>query len=300
MASDSRLEPHPSPVRRTGIGAAATLVDADWVGRCRARPEAGPAILFLTGGSALRATSRALTRLTHRSVHLVTPFDSGGSSASLRRAFGMPAIGDLRNRLLALADPDAPAADALQALFGHRLPRDAAPAALRGELRSLASGRHPLVAAVPDAARSYARLELERVAAALPADFDLRGASVGNLVLTGSYLSDRRLDAAIDRFRDVLGVLGRVLPTLDADLHLEARLRDGTRVRGQHRITGKDGPPLATRIEELRLVTGLEDDAAPAGHTAPFGRYEARGWRFPRGTAPGRRRSGGMTMRSSS
>ena len=67
-------------------------------------PELGPHIVFFTGGTALRHISQHLAELTHNSVHLVTPFDSGGSSATLRQAFGMPAVGDIRNRLLDLAD----------------------------------------------------------------------------------------------------------------------------------------------------------------------------------------------------
>ena len=69
-------------------------------------PALGPRLVFFTGGTALRDLSRQLTSYTHNSVHLITPFDSGGSSAALRRAFAMPAVGDIRNRLLALADSD--------------------------------------------------------------------------------------------------------------------------------------------------------------------------------------------------
>ena len=35
-----------------------------------------------------RILSMALPNYTHNSIHLVTPFDSGGSSAKLRQAFG--------------------------------------------------------------------------------------------------------------------------------------------------------------------------------------------------------------------
>ncbi|MBL0700813.1 MAG: YvcK family protein, partial [Desulfosarcina sp.] len=65
-------------------------------------PELGPRLLFFSGGSALRHLSSTLTKYTYNSIHLITPFDSGGSSATLRRAFKMLAIGDIRNRLMAL------------------------------------------------------------------------------------------------------------------------------------------------------------------------------------------------------
>src|SRR5688572_20780353 len=90
--------------------------------RCSRAPELGPRILFFSGGTALRPLSRALKLLTHNSIHLITPFDSGGSSAALRRAFGMPALGDLRNRLLALADETVRGNPRVFRLFGYRLP----------------------------------------------------------------------------------------------------------------------------------------------------------------------------------
>ena len=56
---------------------------------------------------------------------------------------------------------------------------------------------------------------------------------------------------------------GRVLPTSNSDLHLAARLVDGAWVVGQHRLTGKEHPRLASAIEELCFVEEL-DPASPA------------------------------------
>ena len=70
----------------------------------RRNPDLGPRILFFSGGSALRKTSEELVYYTHNSIHVITPVDSGGSSAVLRDALQMPAIGDIRNRMMALAD----------------------------------------------------------------------------------------------------------------------------------------------------------------------------------------------------
>ena len=78
--------------------------DALRLSRYSKLPEPGPRLLFFSGGTALNGLCRFLKAYTHKSIHLMTPFDSGGSSAQLRRAFNMPAIGDLRSRLLALAD----------------------------------------------------------------------------------------------------------------------------------------------------------------------------------------------------
>lgn len=86
-------------VTRTG-----SVPDPIRISRYHKAPELGPRILFFSGGTALDQLSKKLKNFTHNSIHLVTPFDSGGSSAKLRHAFDMPAIGDLRSRMIALAD----------------------------------------------------------------------------------------------------------------------------------------------------------------------------------------------------
>src|SRR4051794_18824549 len=106
-------------------------------------PELGPRILFLSGGSALRPLSRVLKQYTHNSVHLITAFDSGGSSAQLRHAFAMPAIGDLRNRIVALADESVRGNPQIYRLFGYRLPASAARAPLATELECPGVGASP-------------------------------------------------------------------------------------------------------------------------------------------------------------
>ena len=66
------------------------LPDKIRLARFARAPELGPKVLFFSGGSALNPLSRRLINYTHNSIHLITPFDSGGSSAVLRKAFGMP------------------------------------------------------------------------------------------------------------------------------------------------------------------------------------------------------------------
>jgi CofD-related protein of GAK system len=249
------------PVRITH---ALTLPDALRVERCRHAPEYGPRILFFTGGSALRSTCRRLKLLTHNSIHLITPFDSGGSSAVFREHFDMLSVGDVRSRLIALADETVRGNPQIYALFSHRLPTDAAPALLRDELERLASGQHPLVAGIPEPLRYIARRHIESFCARMPDAFDLRGTSIGNLVLAGGYLdSGTDIDSVVYLFSHLVAVRGTVCPITQSNLHLAADLRDGTRVVGQHRITGKIVPPIQSPITELYLVHGL-DDPRPA------------------------------------
>ena len=72
----------------------ASIPDPLRISRYQKIPELGPRILFFSGGTALTGLSRELKKFTHNSIHFVSPFDSGGSSAKLRHAFDMPAIGD--------------------------------------------------------------------------------------------------------------------------------------------------------------------------------------------------------------
>lgn len=229
------------------------------VQRYRQAPERGPRLLFFSGGSALEGVSRRLQHYSHNTIHLVTPFDSGGSSATLRDAFGMPALGDLRNRLMALVDESIPGRPQVHRLFTHRLPMDEDTGALRATLEALASGRHALVDDLPPALRRPLCRQLGAFRAAMPATFDLRGACIGNLILAGGYLANQRqLDPMVRQAAELVQVRGTVRAVVDHDYHLAATLADGRRVLGQHRITGKELPPLDTPIARLDLSASGE------------------------------------------
>ncbi|MCM0756436.1 GAK system CofD-like protein [Desulfovibrio aminophilus] len=226
-------------------------------------PELGPRLLFFSGGTALRGLSRALLDYTHNSIHVITPFDSGGSSATLRRAFQMPAIGDVRNRLMALADQSLRGNPEVVALFAHRFAAKAAQAVLVEQLERMIKGRHPLVARIPDPMRKIVRNHLAVFREHMPGDFDLRGASIGNLVLSAGYLNNRRMfDPVVYIFSRLIQARGEVRPVVNKNLHLGARLADGRVVVGQHRLTGKECPPPDAAIEELFLTASL-DSAEP-------------------------------------
>ena len=236
------------------------IPDAMKLERYRQAPAYGPRVLFFSGGTALRETSTAITDLTHNSIHLMTPFDSGGSSAKLRQAFGMPAVGDVRARLMAMADRSLIGNPAVYTLFAHRLPKEGKPEELRSALSSMAKGRHRLISAVADPIRKIIRNHLYHFLEIMPEEFDLRGASIGNLVLTSGYFSNRRqLDPVIYIFSRLVSVLGVVRPVINKDCHLAAELRDGRRVVGQHNMTGKEVPPLTSPIERIFLCRSLDD-----------------------------------------
>lgn len=217
--------------------------------------EIGPRPLFFSGGSALAATSQAVARYTHNAIHLITTFDSGGSSARLRQAFGMPAVGDLRNRLMSLADRSIQGHPEIVALFSYRFPARGVAGQLEERLAAMAAGHDPLVAAIPDPMRKLIRNHLGYFMEAMPPGFELAGASIGNLVLSGGYLNNNRhLDPVVYLFSKLAEVRATVRPILNQNLHLAARLADGRVVVGQHLITGREVPPLATPIEQVFLT----------------------------------------------
>ena len=238
----------------------AKIPDRLRLARYEKSPEFGPKILFFSGGSALNPLCRRLIDYTHNSIHLITPFDSGGSSAVLRKAFNMLAVGDLRNRLMALADQSIKGQPAVFDLFAYRFPRDVEPDLLRHRLSRMVDGHDPAIARIVDPLRKLIRNHLRYFVNEMPADFDLRGASIGNLILVGGYLNNERLiDPVAFLFSQLVEVRGVVRPTVGQDMHLAAKLADGSIIAGQHLLTGKEAPPLNAPIEELHLIDRLNN-----------------------------------------
>jgi len=253
--------PTNKPVRITRT---VQLPDQVRLSRYQKAPELGPRILFFSGGSALTATSRVLKRYTHNSIHLVTPFDSGGSSAKLRQAFSMPSIGDLRSRLIALADENITGHPEVYRLFAYRFPVDQPASKLMARLDLMIRGKEPLVAAISNPMRRLIRNQLGYFREAMPDDFDLSGASTGNLILAGGYLNNHKhLDPIIFLFSKLVNVLGTVRAVVNDDLHLAAELEDGSCVTSQQRLTGKEVAPLQSPVSRL-FLSGHPDKLKPA------------------------------------
>lgn len=233
-----------------------------------------PCPLFFSGGTALGPVATALARSSAHAVHVITPFDSGGSSAALREAFTMPAVGDIRARIMALADSGRPGYAEATALFSHRLPgvpsvlpNPACPAGNRVEqntlldmLKHLAQGQSPLICGLPDADQAWAREHLDYFLACRPEDLDLAGACIGNLILTAEYLkSGRSLKSAAASLVQRAGARGEVIPVVEDYAHLCVRLENGEQIIGQHRFTGKSVDRITSPIRSLWLSASLGD-----------------------------------------
>lgn len=239
------------------------LIDELRIAQAQRNPELGPRILFFTGGTAMRGLSHQLKRYTHNSIHLITPFDSGGSSAKLRTAFDMLSVGDIRNRLLALADDALVGASHINNLFSYRFGHDSETATRYQELRDLADGEHPLIAAAPAPIQNIVGEYIRYFCSRMPEGFDLRGASIGNLVLAGGYLQNNRdLATVLPVVSAEIKVLGTVSPITETSLHLLAELEDGTQLIGQDRMTGKEHPPITAPICNLSLVDSITEPVA--------------------------------------
>jgi CofD-related protein of GAK system len=252
--------PDKKTTSRVLISRSVSLPDLSRAALFRRAPELGPKILFFSGGTALRHLSETLIEYTANSIHLITPFDSGGSSAVLRRAFGMPAVGDVRNRIMALADRSITGNPAVFELFAYRLPKDAEQDELVKRLKRMIAGEDPLVRRVPDPMRKIIRTHLRFFEERRPASFDLRGASIGNCILTGGYFNyNRMLDPVIYLFMKLVAARGVVRPVVNADLHLACELENGRVIIGQHLMTGKEASPIDAPIARMWLTASLTD-----------------------------------------
>ncbi len=237
--------------------------DALRVARAKAMPTLGARMLFFSGGSALNGVARRLKTYSHNSSHLITPFDSGGSSQVLRLAFDMPAVGDLRSRLMALADETVLGQPDIFRLFSYRLPREGGSRTLNDEYRALCTGTHPLMQAIPQPMRNLILVQLQAFDDRKPDDFDFRHASVGNLILTGGYFANgRALEPVLFLMSKMVGVQGTVRAIVDDNLQIGADLADGSRIIGQRELSGKEVPPLAQPIKRLFLARDSQEISA--------------------------------------
>jgi uncharacterized cofD-like protein len=125
-----------------------------------------PQVVAVGGGHGLAATIRAARRYAGRTTAVVATADDGGSTGRLREAMALPAPGDVRHCLVAMAADDsgdgaAPLVDALEYRFegtdvaGHALGNLllAGLAAVTGDFVAAVEEASRLVGLDPDVAR---------------------------------------------------------------------------------------------------------------------------------------------------
>ncbi len=192
----------------------------------------------------------------------MSPFDSGGSSAPLRKAFGMLAVGDIRNRVTALLDEDTATGHSFARLLNDRFAKVAVPNALRNRLDMLSNGNAALIANLPRALQDIIRADIAEFARQCPDDFDLRGASLGNLVLVGGFLRNARdINRTLGNLSSAARIRGIIRPVASTTAHIAATLTNNRTVHGQHRITSRRGP-IDAPIQSLYAIDSLESPSA--------------------------------------
>jgi uncharacterized cofD-like protein len=172
----------------------------------------GPRVVAIGGGTGLSALLRGLKEHTSNLTAVVTVADDGGSSGVLRAELGIPAVGDIRNCIVALADAEP----LMGRLLQYRFPGGS------GSMSGLAPGPEP---GLPPARDAEALAD------------GLGGHALGNLLLAALVqLEDGDFEEGVREMNRVLAVRGRVVPATGTVLSLHARLSDGTEVDGQSRV----------------------------------------------------------------
>ena len=92
------------------------LVDVVYRKRLLAR---GPRVVAIGGGTGLSVLLRGLKERTANLTAIVSVADDGGSTGRLRDQTGIPAVGDIRNCLVALAETEPAMGELLQYRFGR-------------------------------------------------------------------------------------------------------------------------------------------------------------------------------------
>lgn len=148
--------------------------------------ELGPNVVAVGGGHGLSASLRAIRRYAGSVTAVVSVADDGGSSGRLRASVpGLPAPGDVRRCLGALADPDAPLGQVLE----HRIEagEDAGHALGNLVLVGLAQDLGSFGAAVDEVARQVGAVGrvLPATAEAVDLEADVADAGEGPATVRG-------------------------------------------------------------------------------------------------------------------
>jgi uncharacterized cofD-like protein len=160
----------------------------------------GPRIVAIGGGTGLSVLLRGLKEHTSNLTAVVTVADDGGSSGVLRTELGIPAVGDIRNCIAALADAEPLMGELLQYRF---------PSADGGVASAATAAEEP----------------------------GLAGHPVGNLLLAAmTAIEGGDFEEGVRRLNRILAVRGQVVPVTGTPLTLHARTRGGETIDGQSRI----------------------------------------------------------------
>ena len=225
-----------------------------------------PALIVFSGGTAFNNMVKSLaTKVSTRVTYVLPISDNGGSSREIIRVLGGPAIGDIRSRLIRLADDSSLENRAIKRLLEYRLNQFDKVTA-KEELVNIINGVHGIWNIDKDAVlisgnwskqsipEPYKRTLIAFLthfyqAATVPQvsadgsddEFDFRGGSIGNFIFTGARLFFQSLEAAILWFSTLSSIpaQSRVCPVMlcNSRVHIAASLVDGSHLVGQDSIS---------------------------------------------------------------
>ncbi|HEV2991821.1 MAG TPA: 2-phospho-L-lactate transferase CofD family protein, partial [Candidatus Angelobacter sp.] len=196
-------------------------------------------IVLFSGGSASNALAVRLESLEAEIVHVIAVFDNGGSTGELRRIspWPMPAIGDIRNRLTALAASATASQCAVKELFDVRFSAGKSAKQLREQLNSYTNPDHHALAELPFDVQTEILQALAFSVKVLPQDFSLHDLSLGNLLIFGRMLQTGDYLESITWAQRLLHIKSQVLPVTLDSVHLGALCEGGQWIRGQSALT---------------------------------------------------------------
>ncbi len=217
-----------------------------------------PKIVMFTGGTGCRTLAKEFNRRNFYTSHIINTTDSGRSTREIRMLFDIPAIGDIRSRLIDLSKETDQNSEILK-LLKYRFPtkKELTDIELENELNQIIDGTHPLVKKIeenPSAPKEftkiikknieYFQIKRKEYESRKNKSFNLESASVGNLFLTGAYLFYQDLEVPIYLYKQLVNVNGDVIAATLDNIHLAAKMQDNSFVVGQHIITkSENGPP---------------------------------------------------------
>ncbi|KAJ3006947.1 UNVERIFIED_CONTAM: hypothetical protein HDU68_003783, partial [Siphonaria sp. JEL0065] len=252
-----------------------------------------PSILIFSGGSAVSSFVPMLQKITDNVCYVMPFSDDGGSTFEIVKVMGGPGIGDIRSRILGLADQSTLEGQAVYKLLSYRLPcagggNSTCPAKM--EWMSILEGNHILWTDIPlphqYTIRSFlfqfhdkllketAGLNIISNGEMKQQTFDFRGGCIGNFFITGCRLFFHSLEAAIFQFSKLVGCPNKtnVLPIVATGHYpvaIGVTLRNGACVYGQCEIShpGVTAAPVAREVPPLPSPIRRVFYISPDNHT---------------------------------
>ncbi|PRP75735.1 maternal effect embryo arrest 18 protein [Planoprotostelium fungivorum] len=237
--------------------------------------------LFFSGGTALNSIISHLKGSLSDITYVLPISDNGGSTAEIVRVTGGPAIGDIRSRLIRLADETTEENRAVQALLQYRLSACAGVGVPhpKHEWLDIVDGSHVLWKGISETYKETIRMFLVHFNTEVMRSqhnhgemrklkpFDWSNGSVGNFFFSGARMFFNSLETAIFWFSRVSEIPRKtfIAPAISSnkEINIGAELTDGTCILGQNTISHPGRFTNPNDIQNGGNIVDKEDEGAP-------------------------------------